>query len=293
MKNIKEIGISLIAQTLNLAPADKKIYALRDTISCTNSIPLIASSIMSKKIASGADSIVLDVTCGKGAFMADKEQAKKLAKMMSLIGKWAERKTVCVLTNMDEPLGNAVGNTLEVIEAIDALQGKMSKDVKDVVIALSVQMMLLSGKYPNASENKKKVLEVIENGKALEKFRELVIRQGGDISYIDDPTKFEKAPIITPVLAEKTGYIEELDAGKVGKAGLELGIGRKRIEDTIDFRVGLIFDKKMGDKVEKGEVLAYVHANSTEKAEVCVKEIKDAYKIGSRKVSKKNIIEII
>ena len=293
MNNIKEIGISLIAQTLNLAPADKKIYALRDTISCTNSIPLIASSIMSKKIASGADSIVLDVTCGKGAFMQNKEQAKKLAKMMSLIGKWAERKTVCVLTNMDEPLGNAVGNTLEVIEAINALQGKMSKDVKEVVIALCVQMMLLSGKYPNASENKKKVLEVIENGKAFEKFRELVIKQGGDVSYIDDPTKFEKAPIITPVLAEKNGYVEELDAGKIGKAGLELGIGRKRIEDTIDFRVGIIFDKKMGDKVEKGEVLAYVHAAQAEKAEACINEIKEAYKISSKRVSKKNIIEII
>ena len=293
MNNIKEIGISLIAQTLNLAPADKKIYALRDTISCTNSIPLIASSIMSKKIASGADSIVLDVTCGKGAFMQNKEQAKKLAKMMSLIGKWAERKTVCVLTNMDEPLGNAVGNTLEVIEAINALQGKMSKDVKEVVIALCVQMMLLSGKYPNAAENKKKVLEVIENGKAFEKFRELVIKQGGDVSYIDDPTKFEKAPIITPVLAEKNGYVEELDAGKIGKAGLELGIGRKRIEDTIDFRVGIIFDKKMGDKVEKGEVLAYVHAAQAEKAEACINEIKEAYKISSKRVSKKNIIEII
>lgn len=292
-KNIKDIGISLIAQTLNLAPADKKIYALRDTISCTNSVPLIASSIMSKKIASGANAIVLDVTCGKGAFMPTKEEAKKLAKMMTLIGKWAKRKTACVLTNMDEPLGHSVGNTLEVIEAVKALKGEMSKDVKEVVLNLSVQMMLLSGKYTSVSDCKKKVLEVLENGKAYDKFKELVQKQGGDITYIENLEKFEKAPIITPVLCEKDGYVEELDAGKVGKAGLELGIGRKKKDENIDFRVGLTFERKIGDKVKKGDVLAYVHAKSAEKADECVKSILMAYKIGSKKISKKNIIEII
>ena len=151
-QNIKDIGISLMGQTLNLAPADKKIYALRDTIGCTNSIPLIASSIMSKKIASGANAIVLDVTCGNGAFMKNKDEAKRLSKMMSLIGKWANRQTVCVLTNMDEPLGHSVGNTLEVIEAIDALKGNMADDVKDVVLNLCIQMMNLSKKYPNVLE---------------------------------------------------------------------------------------------------------------------------------------------
>lgn len=293
-QNIKDIGISLITQTLNLAPADKKIYSLRDTIGCTNSMPLIASSIMSKKIASGANSIVLDVTCGSGAFMKDRESAKRLAKMMNLIGKWAKRKTVCVLTNMNEPLGYSVGNTLEVIEAVNALKGKMAKDVKDVVVKLCVQMMILSGNYSNSyNENKKKVLDVIESGKAFEKFKQLVKKQGGDISYIEDLGKFEKAPIITPVLSDEEGYVEELDAGKVGKAGLELGIGRKQKDDVIDYRVGLIFDKKIGDKVEKDEVLAYVHSNNPEKAEECVEKIKQAYKIGNKKISKKNIIEII
>lgn len=292
-QNIKEIGISLMGQTLNLAPADKKIYALRDTIGCTNSIPLIASSIMSKKIASGADAIVLDVTCGKGAFMKNKEDAKKLSKMMSLIGKWADRKTVCVLTNMDEPLGHSVGNTLEVIEAINALKGNMAEDVKDVVLNLCIQMMNLSGKYPNILENKGKILEVIENGKAFEKFKELVAKQGGDVSVIEDPNKFEKAPIITPVLSDFEGYVEELDAEKVGKAGVELGIGRIHKEDSIDYRVGLIFNKKIGDEVKKGDILAYVHAASPEKAEKCVEQIKNAYKIGNKKISKKNIIEII
>lgn len=292
-QNIKDVGISLISQTLNLAPADKKIYALRDTISCTNSIPLIASSIMSKKIASGASSIVLDVTCGSGAFMDTKEEARKLAKMMSSIGKWAKRETVCVLTNMDEPLGYSVGNSLEVVEAIHALKGNMAEDVKDVVLNLSIQMMNLSGLYPNALDNKYKVMEVIENGKAFEKFKELVAKQGGDVSYIDNPEKFEKAPIIMPVLADKSGLVEELDAGKVGRAGLELGIGRKQKEDPIDPRVGLIFSKKVGDQVEKGEVLAYIHANSPEKAMECVEKIKNAYKIGDKKIIKKNIIEII
>ena len=293
-QNIKDIGISLITQTLNLAPADKKIYSLRDTIGCTNSMPLIASSIMSKKIASGANSIVLDVTCGSGAFMKDRESAKRLAKMMNLIGKWAKRKTVCVLTNMDEPLGYSVGNTLEVIEAVNALKGKMAKDVKDVVVKLCVQMMILSGNYSNSyNENKKKVLDVIERGKAFEKIKQLLKKQGEDISYIEDLGKFEKAPIITPVLSDEEGYVEKLDAGKVGKAGLELGIGRKQKDDVIDYRVGLIFDKKIGDKVEKDEVLAYVHSNNPEKAEECVEKIKQAYKIGNKKISKKNIIEII
>ena len=292
-QNIKDIGISLITQTLNLAPADKKIYALRDTISCTNSTPLIASSIMSKKIAAGAGSIVLDVTCGKGAFMKTPEDARKLAKLMALIGKLANRETICLLTDMNEPLGYSVGNTLEVVEAIHALKGNMADDVKDVVLNMCIQMMNVSGLYPNALENKFKVMEVIENGKAYEKFKELVQRQGGDVSYIENPEKFEKAPIIMPVLSEESGYVEELDAEKVGKAGLELGIGRKRKEDSIDYRVGLIFDKKVGDKVEKDEVLAYVHANSPEKAIECVDAIKAAYKIGNRKISKENIIEII
>lgn len=292
-QNIKDIGISLMGQTLNLAPADKKIYALRDTIGCTNSIPLIASSIMSKKIASGANAIVLDVTCGNGAFMKNKDEAKRLSKMMSLIGKWANRQTVCVLTNMDEPLGHSVGNTLEVVEAIDALKGNMADDVKDVVLNLCIQMMNLSKMYPNVLETKGKILEVIENGKALEKFKELVAKQGGDVSYIDDPTKFEKAPIITPVISEKDGFVEELNAEKVGKAGVELGIGRIHKEDSIDYRVGLMFEKKIGDEVKKGDVLAYIHASSPEKATECVGKINDAYKIGNKKIVKKNIIEII
>ncbi len=292
-QNIKDIGISLIGQTMNLAPADKKIYALRDSIGCTKSIPLIASSIMSKKIAAGANAIVLDVTCGNGAFMKNKEEAKKLAKMMSLIGKWANRKTVCVLTNMEEPLGYAVGNSLEVIEAVKALKGDMPEDVKEVIVKIATEMLNLADEDSTSTENKKKVLEVINNGKAYEKFKELVGKQGGDVSYIENTEKFERAPIIAPVLSEQYGYVEELNAEKVGKAGLELGIGRMKKEDTIDSRLGILFEKKIGDIVKKGDVLAYVHASSPEKANECVNKILSAYKIGSRKEIKKNIIEVI
>ena len=291
--NIKEIGISLISQTLNLAPADKKIYALRDTIACTNSMPLIASSIMSKKIASGANAMVLDVTCGKGAFMPTKEEAKKLAKLMSLIGKNANRKTICVLTNMDEPLGYAVGNTLEVIEAVEALKGNMAEDVKEVVLTLASQIMYLSGKYNNIVKNKEIALDAIKSGKALEKFKELIKKQNGDISYIEDLEKFEKAPIIIPVISNQIGFVEELDAGKVGKACVELGAGRKSKEDSIDHRVGIIFNKKIGDMVKKGEVLAYIHANSSEKVETCVETIINSYTIGKKKIIKKNVLEIL
>ena len=293
-ENVKDIGISLIAQTLNLAPADKKIYALRDVISCANSIPLIASSIMSKKIAAGANKIVLDVTCGHGAFMKDKKEAEKLARMMKLIGEWANRETVCLLTNMDEPLGSAVGNSLEVVEAIKCLKGEMAEDVEEVVLSLAINMMKLAGVNRDLTANKLKCLEVIKNGKALEKLKELVAKQGGDVSYIDNPEKFEKAPIIMPVMSKKSGYVSELNAELVGKAGVELGVGRKSKEDKIDPRLGFVFVKKYGDKVEENEVLAYVHADTAEKAEVAIDNIQSAYIISNESVSKKkNVLDII
>ena len=293
-ENVKDIGISLIAQTLNLAPADKKIYALRDVISCANSIPLIASSIMSKKIAAGANKIVLDVTCGHGAFMKDRKEAEKLARMMKLIGEWAKRETVCLITNMDEPLGSAVGNSLEVVEAIKCLNGEMSEDVEEVVLSLAINMMKLAGVGRDLTANKLKCLEVIKNGKALEKLKELVAKQGGDTSYIDNPEKFEKAPIIMPVIAKQEGYVSELNAELVGKAGVELGVGRKSKEDVIDSRLGFVFVKKYGDKVEENEVLAYVHADTAEKAEVAIDNIQSAYIISKEPVSKKkNVLDII
>lgn len=268
IQNVKEMGISLIGQTLNLAPADKKLYALRDTISCTESIPLIASSIMSKKIAAGANKIVIDVTCGSGAFMKNMEDAKKLADVMTRIGKLAGKETICVITDMNEPVGHAVGNTLEVIEAIDVLKGKiMPKDVENIITELGANMLILAGKAKNFDEGKAKILENISNGKAYNKFVELIQKQGGDISYIENTEKFEKAKYIIPIKASKSGKIVSLDAYTVGKMSVYLGAGRIKKEDKIDASVGFVFEKKVGDTVVKDEVLGYIHSNDKEKGE--------------------------
>lgn len=292
--NVKDIGISVIGQNMNLAPADKKIYALRDTIGCTNSIPLIASSIMSKKIAAGANHIILDVTCGKGAFMETKTDAKILSKVMKHIGINAGKDIMCILTNMDEPVGYSVGNTLEVIEAVKALKGDMAEDIKEIILTFGAYMLKMAGKGDNISENKEKIIKEIESGRPYKKFLELVEKQGGDISYIEDLQKFEKAPYIVPVLSDKSGYVEELSAEIIGKTSVSLGAGRMKKEDGIDVRVGIILCKKVADKVAKDEPLAYVHAATIEKAEEAVEKIKEAYKISNKKVKKpKVILEIL
>ena len=293
IENVEKIGISLITQTLNLAPADKKIYALRDTIACTESIPLIASSIMSKKIASGANKIVLDVTCGYGAFMKNRKQAEELSKTMIEIGKLAGRETVCIITDMNEPLGYAVGNNLEVIEAIKFLKGDMPSDLKEVVIELGAYMIKLAGKGDNIEENKQKLLENIKNGKAYDKFIGLVKNQGGDISYIEDTEKFEKASIIKEVISNKEGNIQEINAKTIGEISCALGAGRQTKTDKIDLSVGIILNKKVGDYVKIGDVIATVYANDQEKADKAEEEILNTYKIGKEKEDKQTILEII
>lgn len=291
--SVKNIGISLITQTLNLAPADKKIYALRDTIACTESIPLIASSIMSKKIASGANKIVLDVTCGFGAFMKNIKDARNLSKTMIEIGNLANRETVCVITNMNEPLGFAVGNSLEIIEAIEFLQGKMPEDLKQVVLELGAYMVKLAGKGSNIEENKKILLENIQNGKAYNKFIELVKNQGGDIEYVKDVTKFEKAKIIQEVISTTEGYVQEINAEEIGKLSCDLGAGRKTKNDKIDLQVGIVLNKKIGDFVSKGDTLATIYANDLEKAKYTANELLKIYKIGQEKIEENTIIDII
>ena len=294
IKSVKEIGISVIGQTANLAPADKKLYALRDSIACVNNKSLIASSIMSKKIAAGAEKIVLDVTVGSGAFMQTKEDAIEISKTMKDIGNLANRETVCVLTNMNEPVGKAVGNTLEIIEAIECLRGNIPEDIKEIILTIGSYIIKLSGEGDNLEENRNRILTNINNGKAYEKFIELVKNQEGDISYIQNPEKFEKAKHIIQLYADKTGYIEELDAMKIGVASVHLGAGRIRKEDSIDFSVGIWLEKKIGDKVNKGDVLAYIHANDETKANDVKEEIKKAYKITDKKVEmEKYILDII
>lgn len=264
--NVRKIGISLIGQTLNLAPADKKLYALRDTISCTESIPLIASSIMSKKIASGANKIVIDVTCGSGAFMKNREQAEKLASVMTKIGDLANRETVCVITNMDEPVGYAVGNDLEVIEAVDILKNKyLPKDIEHIITTLGANMLVLAKKAETLEQGREMILENLHNGKGYEKFVQLVDNQGGDVSYIENTDKFEKAKYIEKIVAKKSGKITKLDALQIGKLSSYLGAGRMKKEDKINPRVGFVFSKKVGDEVKEGDTIGFVHADDEDK----------------------------
>ena len=293
INNVKNIGISLITQTLNLAPADKKIYALRDTIACTENIPLIASSIMSKKIASGANKIVLDVTCGYGAFMKDIKSAKELSNTMIKIGNLAKRETVCVITNMNEPLGFAIGNSLEIIEAIEFLKGNMPEDLKEVVLELGAYMIKLAGKGENIEANKVILLENIQNGKAYNKFIELIQKQGGNIEYIKDITKFEQAKVIREVMAISEGYVQEINAEEIGKIACNLGAGRKSKKDNINLSVGLVLNKKIGDYVHIGDKLVTIYANSTEEAEQAEKQLIKTLKIGENKIIENTIIDII
>lgn len=279
IEDVKKVGISMIGQTMNLAPADKKIYALRDTISCVENIPLIASSIMSKKIASGANKIVIDVTVGKGAFMKNKEDAQKLAEQMIRIGEFAGREVRCVLTPMDEPLGYSIGNSLEVIEAINFLKGDMPKDLKEVVLELGANMLQLAGKGENLEENKLKILENIENGNAYNKFVEMVENQGGDISFVEDTTKFKKSKYTLAVATKKTGKVTEINAEDIGKLACYLGAGRMKKEDEIESDVGIVLNKKVGDEVIEDDFLAYICANDENKLMEAEKRILEIYKI--------------
>ena len=294
INNVKNIGISLMGQTLNLAPADKKIYALRDTISCVESIPLIASSIMSKKIAAGAEKIVLEVTVGSGAFMKNIEDATKLSETMIGIGNLADKETICILTNMNQPIGYSIGNSLEVIEAVEALNGNMQDDVKDIILSLGSYMMKLAGKGDDIEQNKKMIMENINNKKALNKFKELIKNQGGDVSYIEDTSKFEKAKYIIPIKSEKMGYIKSMDNEKIGYISSSLGAGRLKKEDKINEKVGIIINKKIGDKVNVGDVLGFIHSDDIEVGNNAVKEMQNCYEFSDEYVEKqKHILGII
>jgi len=275
--NVKKIGISLIGQTENLAPADKKIYALRDSISATESLPLIASSIMSKKIAAGANKIVLDVTFGSGAFMKTKEQAEALANTMRKIGELTKIETKCIITSMEQPLGKSIGNSLEVIEAVKFLMGDMQEDVKQVVLELGSNIIALATGKKDLEANKMEMLENITNGKALQKLKQLIANQGGDISYIENTEKFKKAEYIIPVTIGKKGVIQKLDAKQVGEISMNLGAGRLKKEDEIDNSVGIVLEKKINEIIKDKDIVAYIHANDKIKAEEAVEKLKQAY----------------
>ena len=293
MENVKKVGACLIGQTLNLAPADKKLYSLRDAICTTESIPLISSSIMSKKIAAGASKIVLEVTCGSGAFMKDRKQATTLAQMMQKIGKMTNKQTICVITNMEQPLGKAVGNSLEVLEATRFLKGTMQEDVKEVVLALGAYMIKLAGKGEDIEENKRKMLEQVKSGAAFSKYKQWIASQGGDISYLEDPAKWKKASYILPLIAKKTGYVTKLDAEKIGEIAMQLGAGRLKKEDAIKPEVGIVLEKKIGEKVEEGEILAYIHADEETLAQKAKQDLEKVYEMGEKQQETKTVLEIL
>ncbi|MBF0774790.1 pyrimidine-nucleoside phosphorylase [Mammaliicoccus sciuri] len=260
--------VAVIGQTGNLTPADKKLYGLRDVTGTVNSIPLIASSIMSKKIAAGADAIVLDVKTGAGAFMKTIEDSELLAHAMVKIGNNVGRNTMAIISDMSQPLGRAIGNGLEVKEAIETLKGEGPEDLAELVLTLGSQMVVLAKKAETLDEAREKLLEVIHNGKALEKFKVFLENQGGDGSVVDDVTKLPQAQYTFEVKAETSGYVSHIVADEIGVASMLLGAGRATKDDIIDLAVGLVLNKKVGDKVEAGESLVTIYANQEDVKDV-------------------------
>lgn len=291
--NVNKIKIALVGQTANLAPADKKLYALRDVTATVDNLSLIASSIMSKKLASGADAIVLDVKTGSGAFMKQEDDAIELARAMVGIGNRAGRDTVAVVTNMDEPLGNAVGNALEVKEAIDALNGNGPEDLVELSLVLGSQMLMAAGNVESMEEGIKKLNETIENGSAKNKFREFIMAQGGNGDIVDDINLLPKASIVMDIIAEENGFVKRIDTEQVGLASLVLGGGRETKDSIIDLSVGIVLRKKVGDQVLKNDVVATIHANDIEKLKQAKEKLEIAYEFSKTPVKSQQLIKWI
>ncbi len=275
---VNKIGCAIIGQTGKLVPADKKLYALRDVTGTVESVPLIASSVMSKKLASGSDCILLDVKFGNGAFMKNAESAEELAKIMCDIGNALGRDTRAVLTDMEQPLGHAVGNALEVKEAIDTLHGKGPKDFTELCLRSGAIMLEQAKIVKNEEEGLAMLKKVIDNGEAFNKLKEMVKEQGGDVSYIQHPEKFPLAKHIVDVKASKDGYIKRIVALEIGESAMRLGAGRETFDDVIDMSAGIILNKKVGDKVQKGDILCQVHTNK-ENFDDILKDIEQSFKI--------------
>ncbi|MBB6448972.1 pyrimidine-nucleoside phosphorylase [Geomicrobium halophilum] len=275
---VNDYKIAIAGQTGNLTPADKKLYALRDVTATVDSMPLIASSVMSKKIAAGADAIVLDVKIGSGAFMTDLDSAKELATTMVDIGKSLGRQTVAVLSDMDQPLGNKVGNSLEVQEAIDVLRGEGPEDVRELSVRLAAHMLVLGGKVEDVSAGEALARTYLQDGRALKVFRDFVERQGGDPALVDQPERLGQASFQIPVKATKSGYVTHIHAANIGQAAGRLGAGRMTKDDDIDYHVGIELYRKVGEQVQKGDPIAVLHANE-ESVEELVQFVRDSYEI--------------
>ncbi|PKR78908.1 pyrimidine-nucleoside phosphorylase [Halalkalibacillus sediminis] len=292
VKLVNKNKIAVIGQSGNLTPADKKLYGLRDVTATVNSIPLIASSIMSKKIAAGADAIVLDVKTGAGAFMKEEDESIDLAKAMVSIGNRVGRKTMAVISDMSQPLGRAIGNALEVQEAIDTLRGEGPEDLTELSLILGSQMVVAGGMAETLDEARQLLEENISNGKAIAKFKEFLESQGGDASVVDDPSLLPQAEERTELLAKESGYIDEIVADEIGNAAMLLGAGRQTKDSVIDLSVGLVLHKKIGDRVEEGEPLLTIHSNDVSLEEV-KKKLYENIVISSNKVKAPDLIRTL
>lgn len=290
IKQVEEIGISIIGQTADLVPADKKLYALRDVTGTVRSIPLIASSIMSKKLASGSNTILLDVKYGEGAFMRTVDEASELAKAMISIGNNLGRNTVAMITDMNQPLGNTIGNSLEVIEAVETLKGHGPKDFTELCMQAGAIMLIQGNICDNEEEAHKMLREAIESGRAFEKFKEMVKAQGGNTAVIDDTSLLPKSKNITEIKSLKDGYIEKIHSEQLGILAMHLGAGRETKEDDINHGVGLVINCKKGDEIKSGDVICYVHHDNKLKSE-WIDDLYKAFLISDNKVQYTKLIE--
>jgi len=281
MQQLKQTGIVLSGQSADLAPADGKLYALRDVTGTVPSMPLIASSVMSKKIAAGANAILLDVKTGAGAFMETEEDARKLAELMVAIGKLSGRKVIGLISDMNQPLGCAVGNALEVKEAIDALHGEGPDDFMEHCLVVSSYMLLLANMAESLDDAREMCEESISDGSAYEMFKKLVAAQGGDLSYIDQPDKLPQAKFVEQITTAENGFVHMVNARAIGETSVELGAGRAKKGDPVDHAVGIVVHYKVGDEVKKGDVLATVYANDPSKLSAAVNQLKNAFVVGS------------
>jgi len=291
---VQKIGLACIGSTANLAPADKFLYGLRDSTSTVENVSLIAGSIMSKKIAAGSNAILLDVKVGCGAFMKTLEDARVLAREMVDIGNNLNRKTMAVITGMDQPLGYAVGNALEVIESINTLKGKGPKDLKDLCVLLGGYMMKLGEKVSSIEEGKKRIEEKIENGEGLKKFREMIVEQGGKGEEVDDPENLlPKASIKKEIRSSKGGFVERINAEAIGIGAMKLGAGRKKKDDIIDYSAGIILRKKIGDAIEEGGVIAEIFTNKKNVVEEVEEDILKAFELSENPVKVPDLVKEI
>jgi pyrimidine-nucleoside phosphorylase len=272
-RNLESVGLAMMGQTQKMCPADRKMYALRGVTATIDSIPLIAASIMSKKLAEGIDGLVLDVKTGSGAFMSRMPRARRLARTMIDIGRKLDKKVVALVTSMWQPLGEAVGNSVEVVESIDALKGKWRDDLKEVTLALGAEMLLLADKATDHGQARRLLLRALTEGKALERFRRMVEAQGGDARVVDDYDRLPKAAYREDVRAESAGYVRSIDALQVGLLGVEMGIGRATLDAKIDRAVGFLFKRKVGDKVARGDVVALALASDQGKAKAAARAL--------------------